>query len=149
THRARHRAARGAGRRDGSRHAGARGGNGRTRAFRTRGATARRHRSRRERCARAVGGTGPTAAGTVPMRERGLTLLVAAAALLAFYARWLTPAPSLDPAQDTARPTTAGRRGNGYFALHRWLQRAGVGVRSWRERYTALKDLDAPPRGNL
>lgn len=83
------------------------------------------------------------------MRERGLTLLFAAAALLAFYGLWLTPAPSLDPAQDTARPTTAERRGNGYFALHHWLQRAGVGVRSWRERYTALKDLDAPPRGNL
>jgi hypothetical protein len=82
------------------------------------------------------------------MRERVLAFALAMAALLAFYALWLSPAPSLDGG-DEARPTTSERRGNGYAGLFEWLQRSGVGVRSWRERYTALDDLDAPPRGNL
>jgi hypothetical protein len=83
------------------------------------------------------------------MRERGVALALALAALLAFYGLWLSPAPSLDPDEDTARPTSVERRGNGYAGLGEWLRRNGVGVRSWRERYTALGELDAPPRGNL
>ena len=83
------------------------------------------------------------------MRERGITLLLALASLLAFYGLWLRPEPSLDPDANIARPTTAERRGNGYAALYEWLQRSGVGVRSLRERYMALQDLDVPPRGNL
>ena len=31
------------------------------------------------------------------MRERGITLLLALAALAAFYGMWLRPTPSLDP----------------------------------------------------
>jgi hypothetical protein len=83
------------------------------------------------------------------MRERGITLLLALGALAAFYGLWLRPAPSLDPDADAARPTSAERRGNGYAGLYEWLQRSGVGVRSWRERYTALDELDVSPRGNL
>ncbi|HLA71676.1 MAG TPA: DUF4350 domain-containing protein [Steroidobacteraceae bacterium] len=83
------------------------------------------------------------------MRERGMALLLALAALAAFYGLWLRPAPSLDPDADTARPTTAERRGNGYAGLFEWLQRSGVSVRSYRERYTALSSADLPPRGNL
>jgi Domain of unknown function (DUF4350) len=83
------------------------------------------------------------------MHERGITFLLALAALVAFYGLWLRPAPSLDPDADTARPTSAERRGDGYAGLAEWLQRSRVGVRSWRERYTALADLDIPPRGNL
>jgi len=83
------------------------------------------------------------------MRERGITLLLALAAFAAFYGLWLRPASSLDPDADTARPTTAERRGNGYAGLHEWLQRSGVNVRSFRERYTALASIDLPPRGNL
>ncbi len=83
------------------------------------------------------------------MRERGVTFLLALAALAAFYALWLRPAPSLDEDADSARPTSSERRGNGYAGLAEWLERAGVPVRSWRERYTALNDLDIPPRGNL
>ena len=83
------------------------------------------------------------------MRERGVTFLLALAALAAFYGLWLRPAPSLDPDADSARPTSTERRGNGYAALTEWLERAGLPVRSWRERYTALADLDIPPRGNL
>ena len=83
------------------------------------------------------------------MRERGITFLLALAALAAFYGLWLGPAPSLDPDADTARPTTAERRGNGYAGLFEWLQRSGVSVRSFRERYSMLPELDAPSRGNL
>jgi hypothetical protein len=83
------------------------------------------------------------------MRERGLALLLALGALAAFYGLWLRPAPSLDPEADTARPTSAERRGNGYAALFEWLERAGVQTRSWRERYTALAEAGIPPRGNL
>jgi hypothetical protein len=83
------------------------------------------------------------------MRERLLTLLLALGALAAFYGLWLRPAPSLDPNADTARPTSAERRGNGYAALFEWLQNSGVQARSWRERYTALAETGIPPRGNL
>jgi len=83
------------------------------------------------------------------MRERGITLLLALAALAAFYALWLRPLPSLDEDADAARPTSAERRGNGYAGLYEWLERSGVTVRSWRERYTALGDANTAARGNL
>jgi hypothetical protein len=83
------------------------------------------------------------------MRERLLSLLLAVGALLAFYALWLGPRTSFDPGADVARPTTAERHGNGYAGLFEWLGRSNVRTRSFRERYTALKDLDVPPRGNL
>jgi hypothetical protein len=83
------------------------------------------------------------------MRERGVAFLLALAALLAFYGLWLRPAPSFDPDAGAARPTTLERRGNGYAAAFEWLQRSGIEARSFRERYTALADLDVAPRGNL
>ncbi|HTU68070.1 MAG TPA: DUF4350 domain-containing protein [Steroidobacteraceae bacterium] len=83
------------------------------------------------------------------MRERLVTLALAVAALIAFYVLWLSPAPAFDPDAEAARPTTAERRGNGYAALYEWLARAAVPVRSFRERYTALPDLDLPATGNL
>jgi len=83
------------------------------------------------------------------MRERGIAFLLALASLAAFYGLWLRPAPSLDPDADAARPTTAERRGNGYAGLFEWLRSSGVEVRSYRERYSELAELDAPSRGNL
>jgi hypothetical protein len=83
------------------------------------------------------------------MRERLTTFGLAIAALGAFYALWLTPAPSLDPDSRAARPTSAERRGNGYAGLFAWLEKTGVPVRSFRERYTALPDAQLPARGNL
>ena len=83
------------------------------------------------------------------MRERGIAFLLALAALAAFYGMWLRPTPTLDPDADTARPSTAERRGNGYAALFTWLESSGVAARSFRERYTALAGLDIAPRGNL
>jgi hypothetical protein len=46
------------------------------------------------------------------MRERLVTFGLALAALVAFYALWLTPSPTFDPDADSARPTSAERRGN-------------------------------------
>jgi hypothetical protein len=83
------------------------------------------------------------------MRERLLTFGLSIAAIAAFYALWLSPAPTFDPDSDTARPTTAERRGNGYAGLYAWLSRARVPVRSFRERYTALPELDLPAKGSL
>jgi hypothetical protein len=83
------------------------------------------------------------------MRERAVTFGLALAALLAFYALWLSPAPTFDPDVDSARPTSAERRGNGYAGLYAWLAKTGVPVRSFRERYTALVDSGLPSRGNL
>jgi hypothetical protein len=83
------------------------------------------------------------------MRERGIAFLLALAALAAFYGLWLRPGPPLDPDADVARPTTAERRGNGYAGLFEWLRRSGVEVRSFRERYSKLSELQAPTRGNL
>jgi hypothetical protein len=83
------------------------------------------------------------------MRERLVTFGLALGALVAFYALWLTPSSGLDPGGDAARPTSAERRGNGYAALFTWLSRSGIEVRSFRERYTALPDLDLPASGNL
>ncbi len=83
------------------------------------------------------------------MRERGVTLLLACAALAAFYGMWLRPTPTLDPDADTARPTTSERRGNGYAALFEWLARSGIAARSFRDRYTELPGLEIASRGNL
>jgi hypothetical protein len=83
------------------------------------------------------------------MRERGVAFLLALAALAAFYGLWLRPSPSFDPDAFIARPTTSERRGNGYAGLYEWLQRSGVEVRSLRERYGTLPDLEISPRGKL
>jgi hypothetical protein len=83
------------------------------------------------------------------MRERGITFLLALAALLAFYTLWMQPLPSMDSDAESARPTSNERRGNGYSALHDWLVASHLPVRSWRERYTSLSDAGLMPRGNL
>jgi hypothetical protein len=83
------------------------------------------------------------------MRERLISLALAVAAFAAFYGLWLRPGSSFDLDENATRPTTAERAGNGYAALFEWLDRSDVRVRSLRERYTALRDLDIPSRGNL
>lgn len=83
------------------------------------------------------------------MRERLVSLVLALAALAAFYGLWLRPSSSFDPDADVSRPTTSERHGNGYAGLFEWLQRSNVQTRSLRERYTALADMDIAPRGNL
>jgi hypothetical protein len=83
------------------------------------------------------------------MRERLVAFLLALAALAAFYGLWVQPGAGFNADEDAVRPTTTERHGNGYAALFEWLQRSGVRARSFRERYTALEQLDGPPRGNL
>ena len=83
------------------------------------------------------------------MRERLVTFGLALAALFAFYALWLSPAPSLGAEAEILRPTSAERGGNGYAGLVDWLAKSGVPTRSFRERYTALPGIDLPARGNL
>jgi hypothetical protein len=83
------------------------------------------------------------------MRERLVTFGLALAALFAFYALWLNPSPSLGAETEILRPTSAERGGNGYAGLVDWLAKSGVPARSFRERYTALPDIDLPARGNL
>jgi hypothetical protein len=82
------------------------------------------------------------------MRERAITFLLALAALGSFYALWFRPA-SFESDRALARPTTAERRGNGYAGLFEWLRKSGYEARSFRDRYSALPELDAAPRGNL
>lgn len=82
------------------------------------------------------------------MRERLVTFGLALAALVAFYALWLSPS-GFDPEGDGPRPTSAERRGNGYAGLFNWLTQSGVEVRSYRERYTALPDSGLAASGNL
>jgi hypothetical protein len=82
------------------------------------------------------------------MRERLISLVLALAALLTFYALWMQPGSAFDADEDAVRPTTTERHGNGYAGLYEWLDRAGVRARSFRERYTALVDVE-PARGNL
>src|SRR3954469_15379867 len=83
------------------------------------------------------------------MRERGLTFLLALGALAAFWGIWLRPSPSFEGGSAGVRPTSAERRGNGYAALTEWLESSGFAVRSFRDRYTQLPELDVPSRGNL
>lgn len=82
------------------------------------------------------------------MRERLISLVLALGAFAAFFGLWLQPHAAFDD-EDVARPTTSERKGNGYAALSEWLNDSGVHARSLRERYTALKELDIAPRGNL
>lgn len=82
------------------------------------------------------------------MRERLISLVLALGAFAAFYGLWLQPHAAFDD-DDIARPTTTEKKGNGYSALYDWLNGSGVRTRSLRERYSALKDLDIAPRGNL
>jgi hypothetical protein len=82
------------------------------------------------------------------MRERLVSLLLALAALATFYALWLQPGSGFNADEDAVRPTTTERHGNGYAGLFEWLGNADVRARSFRERYTALADVE-PSRGNL
>lgn len=83
------------------------------------------------------------------MRERALTFVLALAALGAFYALWLRPAPSFEPGAASARPTSSERRGNGYAGLFAWLEASKIPVRSFRDRYTQLGEDGLASRGNL
>lgn len=82
------------------------------------------------------------------MKDRLLTLLLAAGALAAFYVV-LAPKPAA-PQERVTRPVSTESGPNGYVALQRWLASEGVPVVSLRERYGSLSTLvPGVPRGNL
>jgi hypothetical protein len=82
------------------------------------------------------------------VKDRLLTLLLAAGALAAFYAV-LAPKPA-PPQERVTRPISTEAGPNGYLALQRWLAHEGVPVVSLRERYGSLPTLvPGVPTGNL
>lgn len=84
------------------------------------------------------------------MKERLVTFLCALGALLLFIAMFGSTESSFDPGREAARPTTAERRGNGYYAAISWLESENIRTISLRERFTSLTERDdIPPTGNL
>jgi hypothetical protein len=82
------------------------------------------------------------------VKDRLLTLLLAAGALAAFYVV-LAPKPT-PPQERVTRPISTEAGPNGYMALERWLAHEGVPVVSMRERYGALSTLvPGVSKGNL
>ena len=82
------------------------------------------------------------------MKDRLLTLLLAAGALAAFYIV-LAPKPA-PPQERMTRPISTEGGPNGYLALQRWLAHEGIPVVSLRERYGSLSTLvPGVPTGNL
>ena len=83
------------------------------------------------------------------MRDRLITLLAALGALALFGAMFL-PGGGSSGQGDVPRPTTAERRGNGYYAALTWLEAEHVRVVSLRERFGVLgRRSDLPATGNL
>jgi hypothetical protein len=82
------------------------------------------------------------------MRDRLLTLVLAAASLLAFYILFV---PRSQPEERITRPTSEELGPNGYAALVRWLEGQGVKTASFRERFGRLADAPGVPQktGNL
>lgn len=81
------------------------------------------------------------------MKDRLLTFALAVAAFVLFYAL-LGPRPG-PPQERPTRPTTTEKGPNGYLAMLRWLESAGLRPISFRERYTRLQGSAAPDTGNL
>lgn len=82
------------------------------------------------------------------MKDRLLTLLLAAGAFLAFYGFFIGPREQAT--ERSSRPISTETRANGYFALRHWLETQGVTVTELRHRYDWLADAPGlPARGNL
>src|SRR5687768_17411634 len=84
------------------------------------------------------------------MKERLFTLLCAIGALLLFVLMFVRREGGLDPRNETPRPTTAERRGNGYNAVFTWLSAEKIHAVSMRKRFDKLPGIEhLPPSGNL
>lgn len=84
------------------------------------------------------------------MKERLITLLCALGAIALFMAMFMRGGGSIDRRNDVPRPTTAERRGNGYYAALSWLEAEGIRTISVRDRLGTLASRDdLPPAGNL
>lgn len=83
------------------------------------------------------------------MRERLITLLCAMGALLLFFTIFVR-GRAVTGDEEVSRPTTAERRGNGYFAAMHWLDTSQIRAVSWRERFDKLPGRpDLAPHGNI
>ena len=84
------------------------------------------------------------------MKERLITLLLALGALVLFVIMFVRPEGAVGARKDVPRPTTAERRGNGYYGAMSWLESEDVRAISLRDRFDALSARkDLPPSGNL
>jgi Domain of unknown function (DUF4350) len=81
------------------------------------------------------------------MRERWVTLLLAAGAVAAFYALFF-PKPQSQPVIATL-PLSTDKDSAGYWALWHWLGEEGIPRISLRLQYGHLAGLLERPRGNL
>jgi hypothetical protein len=84
------------------------------------------------------------------MKERLVTLVLALAALALFIIMFVRPEGDVGARKDVPRPTTAERRGNGYYGAMSWLESEDVRAISLRDRFDALAAReDFPHSGNL
>lgn len=81
------------------------------------------------------------------MRERWVTLLLAAGALAVFYALFF-PKPQTQPAV-TALPLSTDKAPAGYWALWQWLRQEKIPRVSLRLQYGHLDESSGRPAGNL
>lgn len=81
------------------------------------------------------------------MRERLVTLALAAGALILFYAL-MFPKPRITRPSDGV-PVSTDARPDGYLAIWRWLGRERIPRVSLRYRYTRLPQLLTHPDGNV
>src|SRR5690606_24932926 len=84
------------------------------------------------------------------MKERLITAAGALLALMILYAMFFQ-----SDERPVTRPVSTETGRNGYAAINRWLEAAGIRVVSLRDRYDTLislepgEALDIPRRGNL
>ena len=84
------------------------------------------------------------------MKERLVTLFLALGALALFIIMFVRPEGNVGARKDVPRPTTAERRGNGYYGAMSWLESEDVRAISLRDRFDALAAReDLPHSGNL
>jgi hypothetical protein len=84
------------------------------------------------------------------MKERLVTLVLALGALALFIIMFVRPEGNVGARKDVPRPTTAERRGNGYYGALSWLESEDVRAISLRDRFDALAArVDLPHSGNL
>lgn len=82
------------------------------------------------------------------MKDRWLTLLLAAGAFAAFFRFFIGPVSQ--SGEDFSRPLSTESRANGYLAAREWFAAEGVPVVELRHRYGWLADAPGiPPRGNV
>jgi len=84
------------------------------------------------------------------VKERLVTLALALCALALSIVMFVRPEGRVGARKDVPRPTTAERRGNGYYGAMSWLEAEDVRAISLRDRFDVLAGReDLPLAGNL